>query len=98
MTKNKLCCATPNFLPISRIFPSLGSKGKKDSTFPSSVTVVCSEDYKIVPSIALIYKSDFRVWSIFWLSGAVGKGNIKTSGIPMVLSCSSTLSKGSLDI
>ncbi len=48
--------------------------------------------------MAFISSNEFKVVLILSVYGAVGKGNIKTSGIPIVFNCNSTLSKGNLHI
>ncbi len=45
MTRRRQCCETPALRPINKILPSLGSNGRKDSTFPSYVTVVFYDFY-----------------------------------------------------
>jgi hypothetical protein len=48
--------------------------------------------------MAFISSKEFSVVLIFSAYGAVGKGKMKTSGIPIDFNCSNTLSKGNLHI
>lgn len=67
---------TSDLRPISNIFPSLGSRGKKESTFPSSVIFELSTAYDISPSMAFIYLRENRVDLILSAEGAVGNGKL----------------------
>ncbi len=52
----------------------------------------------MIPFIALIYDKVFKEAFILSFSGIVGKGKVKTSGIPIVFNCKRTDSKGNLHI
>ena len=84
--------------PIRRIFPSLGSNGKNERTFPSSVTYVFYVASATIPLIALISHKVFKEAFIFATYGIVGKGNANTSGIPIVFNCRRTDYRGNLHI